>query len=130
VATSARTGEVRGSRDTRTATVAAVAAVVAAGTAQISAQIEADRRNRIWEKQAVAYTDAITGIMHRQKFRDGQLTGIITGTDGCLTLCATVALAVTVGSWVHRGTRLSRRRAWPWARRPWLRHDRVRKAGK
>jgi hypothetical protein len=68
---------VLGSRNTRKATAEAIAA----GAAQIGTQIEADRRNRIWEKQATAYTDAITGIMHRQKVRSGQMDGVITGSE-------------------------------------------------
>jgi hypothetical protein len=40
------------------------------------------------------------------------------------------APAVTAGFWVHLGTGLVGRRARPLARRPWDRHDHVRKAGK
>jgi hypothetical protein len=45
-----------------------------------SIQIEADRRNRIWEKQAAAYVDGIKGIRHQQKIRASQVVNIITGS--------------------------------------------------
>jgi hypothetical protein len=66
-----------GFRSTRDATDA----TTAAGIASIRAQIEADRRNRIWEKQAAAYTDAIAGIAHRQRIRQGLMRQVLTGTE-------------------------------------------------
>jgi hypothetical protein len=38
-------------------------------TRSIGDQIEADRRSRIWEKQAATYADAVTAILHRQRSR-------------------------------------------------------------
>jgi hypothetical protein len=66
-----------GFRSTREATDAAIAAAAA----DRWAQIEADRRSRVWEKQAVAYTDAIAGIRQRQKVRGGLWQGMLTGTE-------------------------------------------------
>jgi hypothetical protein len=63
-----------GFRSTRDATDA----TTAAGLASIRAQIEADRRNRIWEKQAAANTDAIAGIVHRQRIRQGLMRQVLT----------------------------------------------------
>lgn len=62
-------------------TRAATDATVAGGVASVQDQIEADRRTRIWEKQAAAYTDAFAGIRHRQKVRQVLMQGIITGTE-------------------------------------------------
>ena len=50
-------------------TLKAAADTLAEGRFQIIVQIEADRRNRIWEKQAAVYTEAIAGILHRQRQR-------------------------------------------------------------
>jgi hypothetical protein len=50
-----------------------VKARLAAASADIKAQIEADQSNRVWEKQAAAYTDAIEGIFHRQRTRQAEL---------------------------------------------------------
>jgi hypothetical protein len=66
-----------GFRSTREATTASIAA----GAEGIKAQLEADRRNRIWEKQAAAYTEAISGILHRQEVRGGQWQGMVTGSE-------------------------------------------------
>jgi hypothetical protein len=48
--------------------------------ASVREQIEADRRNRIWEKQAAAYTDAIAVLANRQMIRRNRLQGVMTGT--------------------------------------------------
>jgi hypothetical protein len=66
-----------GFKSTRTATDAAVAG----GLATVQAQIEADRRSRIWEKRADAYTDLIAVIQHRQDIRQGMWQGIVTGAE-------------------------------------------------
>lgn len=58
-----------------------VRAQLATTSANIKAQIEANRNNRIWEKQAAAYTDAIEGIFHRQRIRKAQFQSMIVGTD-------------------------------------------------
>jgi hypothetical protein len=66
-----------GFKSTRVATATAVAG----GLTSVRDQIEADRRTRLWEKQAAAYTEAIAGIRHRQKVRQGLMQGMITGTE-------------------------------------------------
>lgn len=48
--------------------------------ASVREQIEADRRNRIWEKQAETYTDAIAVLANRQIIRRNKLQGVLTGT--------------------------------------------------
>ena len=47
----------------------------------IRKQIEAERDGRIWDKQAAAYTDAIAGIIHRQKIRQGLWAFVLTMTE-------------------------------------------------
>jgi hypothetical protein len=66
-----------GFRSTRDATAAATAATLTT----VRAQIEADRRNRIWEQRAAAYTDFIAVIQHREDIRQGQMQGMITGSE-------------------------------------------------
>jgi hypothetical protein len=58
-----------------------VRAQLASGSADIRAQIEADRSNRVWEKQAATYTDSIEGIFHRQRIRGAQLQAMIAHLD-------------------------------------------------
>jgi hypothetical protein len=51
-----------------------------AGRASVLAQIEADRRNRIWERQSATYTDLIANIVHRQNARNGKMQKVMAGT--------------------------------------------------
>jgi hypothetical protein len=48
----------------------AAAVIIEAGSANIRAQIEADRRNRIWEKQAAAYEDVVRELLDRRTRRE------------------------------------------------------------
>jgi hypothetical protein len=65
-----------GFRSTRAATEAANATALAS----LWAQIEADRRNRIWEKQAASYTDVMVMIGHRRTVYSGMMRAMLTGT--------------------------------------------------
>jgi hypothetical protein len=56
-------------------------AAITTGTANVREQIAADRNNRIWERRAAAYVDAIAGIRHRQKVRGCQIVGTRVGTE-------------------------------------------------
>lgn len=66
-----------GFRSTRDATKA----TTDAGLASVRAQIAADRRNRIWERQSATYTDLIQNVVHRRSSRTGQMQMVITGGE-------------------------------------------------
>lgn len=44
-------------------------------------QIEADRQNRIWEKRAAAYVEAVKLLRHQQEIRYSQVQHLITGKE-------------------------------------------------
>jgi hypothetical protein len=54
-----------GSKNTREAT----GRTVEAGTAQNRATLIAAREDRLWERRAAAYEEALTGLLHRQAKR-------------------------------------------------------------
>jgi hypothetical protein len=56
-------------------------AQITARSTDIKDQIEADRRNRVWERQAAVYIDVIAAILHREKVRRLRVEGMITGTE-------------------------------------------------
>jgi hypothetical protein len=66
-----------GFRSTRAATEAANATALAT----VRQQIEADRRSRIWEKQAAAYSDAIGVVRARMTLRGGIFRQMLTGAQ-------------------------------------------------
>lgn len=66
-----------GFRSTRAATETTTSAALAS----VQAQIEADRRNRIWEKQAESYTDVMVIIQHRRTIYSGMMRAVLTGTE-------------------------------------------------
>lgn len=53
----------------------------AAGVSNVRGQIEADRRNRIWEKQAAVYTDLIAEIQLRRESRRVWMNVMLTETE-------------------------------------------------
>ena len=64
-----------GFRSTRAATEVTTSAALAS----IEAQIEADRRNRLWERQAAAYTDTIAIVVRERATRQDKMRGVLTG---------------------------------------------------
>ena len=77
-----------GMRATRDATTTSVKAETAnimdqikASSNDIQAQIKADRDNRVWENRSSVYIDALSGLLHRMRVRDGQREHMTTDAE-------------------------------------------------
>src|SRR5258708_5394736 len=64
---------------TNTSAAANIKTQIEASSADIRAQIEADRLRRVWEKRADVYTDLIAAIQHRDRIRQDQSQGMVPG---------------------------------------------------